>query len=241
MPRRGPLRSEKQQQQTRFISTVHHRSQDELRSITADATGLPASKTDVQRLSRQVDRLKKDIYNSTRREQRLREKLANRSEEETALARTYQKDEPTLQEIESHHADELEKSNEKVQGLQKTVKRLRAYVRGDTKRIQRAVQKAIKKVTLGVGSLNARHVKTPDGVVEDWVRNLICVLVGKYGTPASRVYELVRSVAEALGIEIVGKWSPRTSGRAVDEGGLAAEEMIIQSVRNCMGMSVFDE
>ena len=89
---------------------------------------------------------------------------------------------------------------------------------------------------MGVGSPNTRCVKTSEGVVEDWVRDLICVLVGKHGAPASRVYDLVRSVAEALGIEIVGKWSARTAGRAVGEGGIAAEQMIVSSVRDCMGM-----
>jgi len=236
MPRKGPRRSKEQREHTRFISTVRHRSQEELKSIAAD-TGLPASKTDVQRLSQQITRLKKDVSNSTRREQRLKEKLAKKSEEVSTLARAHQENETAMQDIKAHYADKLDKSSEKVQGLQKTVKRLRAYIRGETKRIERTVQKAIKQVTRDVRSINARHVKTPQGVVEDWVRNLICVLVGKYGTPASRVYDLVYSVAEALGIKIVGKWSPRTAGRVVDEGGLAAEQMIIHSIWSCMGMS----
>ena len=237
MPRKGRLRSEKQQKQTKFISTVRHRSQDELKSITA-AGGLPTSKANVQRLNREITQLKKGISNSTRREQRLREKLAKKSEEATTLRRTHQQNETALHKIEARYSDELSKSNEKVQGLQKTVKRLSAYVKGETKRSERAVQRAIKQVTSGVGSLNVRHVKTPQGVVEDWVRDLICVLVGKHGTPASRVYSLVCSVAEALGIKIVGKWSERTAGRAVDEGGLAAEQMIVHSIRSCMGMLV---
>ena len=234
MPRRAPRRSEKQQEHTGFISTVRHRSQDELKTIAAEA-GLPTSKADVQRLNRQITRLKKDISNSTRREQRLKEKLVKKSEEASTLAHAHQENETALQAIKARYSDELDRSSEKVRGLQKTVKRLRAYVGGETKRIERAVQKAIKQVTRGVRSINARHIKTPQGVVEDWVRDLICVLVGKHGTPASRVYDLVASVAEALGIEIVGKWSPRTAGRVVDEGGLAAEQMIIHSIWNSMG------
>jgi len=237
MPRKGPLRSEKQQKQTKFISTVRHRSQDELKSITA-AGGLPTSKANVQRLNREITQLKKTISNSNRREQRLREKLAKKSEEATTLERTHQQNETALHKIEARYSDELCKSNEKVRGLQKTVKRLSAYTKGETKRSERAVQKAIKQVTSGVGSLNVRHVKTPQGVVEDWVRDLICVLVGKHGTPVSRVYRLVCSVAEALGVKIVGKWSDRTAGRVVDEGGIAAEQMIIHSIQSCMGTPV---
>lgn len=235
MPRKGPQRSEKQQEQTKTISTIRHRSQDELKSIAA-ATGLSTSKADAQRLNRKLARLEKDVSNSTRREERLREKLAKKSDEAAALARAHQKNETVLQEIEARHSDEFTKSNEKLWGLQKTIRRLKAYIGGETKRVERAVHKAIKQVTGDVGSLNARCVKTPQGVVEDWVRDLICILVGKYGTPASRVYDLVCSVAEAFGIKIVGKWSARTAGRAVDEGGVAAEEMIVHSIRNCMGM-----
>ncbi|KAF9642623.1 hypothetical protein BDM02DRAFT_3192930 [Thelephora ganbajun] len=236
MPHKGPPCSEKQQKQTKFISTVRHHSQDELRSITAVATGPPTSKADMQRLNRQITRLEKDISNSARREQRLREKLAKKSEEAATLAHTHQKNGATLQETEARYSDVLSKSNEKVQGLQKTVKRLMAYVGGETKRTEQAVQKAVKQVIQGARSLNACHIKMPQGVVEDWVQDLICILVGKHGTPASQVYDLVHSVAEALGIDIVGKWSPRTAGWVVDEGGLAAEQMIIHSIHSCMGI-----
>jgi len=238
MPRIGPLRSERQKTQTKLLSKVHRRLRDELGSITSAATGLPTSKASIQRLNREVAQLKKEVYNSARREERLRDKLARTSEEATTLALAHEQNETALHDIETQYLNELNKSNKKVRGLQKTVKRLGAYVMGETKRIKREVQKAVKRVTRGAGSLNVRHVKTPHGVVEDWVRDLICVLVGKHGTPASRVYELVHSVAEALGIEIVGKWSERTAGRAVDEGGLAAEEMIVRSIGSCMGMLV---
>ena len=239
MPRKGPSRSKKQQRQSKFISTVRHRSRDELESGAAAAPDPPTSKADVQRLSREVVRLKKDIHNCARREQRLRERLMKKSDDETTLACAHKKTETTLQETEARHMEEVTKSNEKIQGLQKMVKRLRAHVGGDPKRIERAVQKGIKRATCGTsGPPNSRRVKTPAGVVEDWARDLICVLVGKHGTPASRAYDLVCSVADALGIKIIGRWSARTAGRAVDEGGLAAEQMIVDSVQNCMGMLV---
>ena len=224
------------------MSAGHRRSRDELEPIVAaTTTGLTTSKADVQRANRQIAQLKKDIYNSTRREQRLRVKLAKKSADETTLTRACRENETALQETEAHHTEELNKSNEKVQGLRKTVKRLKAHVGGDAKRINRAVGKAVKRATCGVsGSPNARHVKTVDGVVEDWARDLICVLVGTYGTPASRAYNLVRSVAEALEIKIIGTWSARTAGRAVDEGGLAAEQMIVHAIHKCMGTLVVD-
>jgi hypothetical protein len=237
MARKGSLRSKKQRKQTKFLLKVRRRLQDELESTTATPAKPPNPKANVQRLDREIARLKKDIYNSTRREQRLREKLAEKSE---TLVLTQQQGETTLHEIEARYSDELSKSNKKVRGLQKRVKRIKAYVKGETKRSERAVQKAIKRLTRDVGSLNAYHVKTPQGVVEDWVRDLICVLVGKYGTPASRVYDLVCSVADALGIKIIGKWSERTAGRVVDKGAVAAEEMIVRSISSCMGMSTVD-
>jgi len=115
-----------------------------------------------------------------------------KSEEAATLALAQRQTETTLREIETRYLGELDKSNEKVHGLYKTVKRLGAYIKGATKRIKREAQKAVKRVTRGHGSLNVHHVKTRHGVVEDWIRDLICVLIGKYGTPASRVYELFK-------------------------------------------------
>ena len=103
----------------------------------------------------------------------------------TAVTRTHRDDETTSQEIKARYSGELTKSNEKVQGLQKSVKRLKAYVGGEAKRTEREVQKAIKQVIQGAGSLKPHRVKvkTPQGVVEDWVCDLICVMAGKHGTP----------------------------------------------------------
>lgn len=237
MPRKGPLRSKKQQSQTESLSTARHRLRDELVSIAAATPGLPTSKASIQRLNREIAQLKKNIYNGARREDRLREKLAKGSEDATTFALAQQQNEASLHEIETQYLGKLSQSNERVRRLQGTVKRLGAYVKGENKRIEREVQKAMKKATRGAGSLNFRHVKTPQGMVEDWVRDLICVLVGKHGVPASRVYGLVCSVAEALGTEIVGRWSERTASRVVDEGALAAEEMIVRSIGSCMGAS----
>ena len=136
MPRKAPLRSEKQQQQTKSISMIRHHSRDELESVVAADAGLPTSNSDTQRLNRQVTRLKEDIYNSTRREQRLREKLANKSEAEMTLAFAHQESEITSQETKAHHTNELHRLNERIQRLHKAVKRLRAYVGGDARRIE---------------------------------------------------------------------------------------------------------
>ena len=168
----------------------------------------------------------------------MRKELARKLEDEMTLTQTHQRNETKLQETEVRHVRELAKSNEKIQGLQKTVKQLRAHIKGDARRVEREVQKVIKRVTQGAGvsGVHRVNVKTPQGVVEDWVRDLICELVGEHGIPASRVDDVVSSVSEAFGVKLDGKWSTRTSGRAVDEGGIAAEEMIIHAIRSCMGM-----
>ena len=99
---------------------------------------------------------------------------------------------------------------------QKTVKQLQAHIKGDARRVEREVQKVIKRVTQGAGvsGVHGVNVKTPQGVVEDWVRDLICELVGKHGIPASRVYDVVSSVSEAFGVKLV------------------------HAIRSCMGMIV---
>ena len=118
------------------------------------------------------------------------------------LTQTHQRNEAKLQKTEVRHARDLMKSNEKIQRLQKTVKRLQAHVKGDARRTEREVQRVIKRVTRGAGVLGVRcvNIKTPQGVVEDWVRDLICELVGKHGIPVSRVYNVVSSVSEAFGV-----------------------------------------
>ena len=113
MPRKCRRRSEKQQQQqTKFISTVRHRSQDD------PDEGHPNSKAELMRLKRLVSRFQQDVYNRDRREQRLRDKLARELGKDEVIAQIHQEHEAELQRVEAHHADDRDTSN-------KTINRLR--------------------------------------------------------------------------------------------------------------------
>lgn len=140
MPRKGRRRSEKQQQQqTKFISTVRHRSQDD------PDEGHPNSKAELMRLKRLVARFQQDGYNRDRREQRLRDKLARELGKDEVIAQIHQEYEAELQRVEAHRADDRDMSNKTINRLQKRVKRLQAQVDVDSKRIEGAVQKALKQ------------------------------------------------------------------------------------------------
>ena len=79
-----------------------------------------------------------------------------------------------------------------------------------------------------------RYVKNKRGIVQDWARNAILTLVNE-GVPMSKTWSVTKANANALGMEIVGKWSFRTSRRVVREGGIAAGLMIVEYILKCIG------
>ena len=97
------------------------------------------------RLKRLVARFQQDAYNRDRREQRLRDKLARELGKDEMIAQIHQEHEAEVQGVEAHHADDRGRSNKTINRLQKRVKRLQAQVDVDSKRIEGAVQKALKQ------------------------------------------------------------------------------------------------
>ena len=70
--------------------------------------------------------------------------------------------------------------------------------------------------------------------MKDWARNAMVMLVNE-GITISKTWPVVAANAKALGVTLVGKWSTRTSGRVVREGGVAAALMIVEYVLTSIG------
>jgi len=116
------------------------------------------------------------------------------------------------------------------EGLRRDLSKLNARDRREPSKIQHAVQRAL----LHSGDPDAvqpivRYVKDKRGIVQNWARNAIVTLVNE-GVPMSKTWSVMKTNAEALGVTLVGRWSNRTSRRAVREGGVAAGLMIVEYV-----------
>jgi hypothetical protein len=178
---------------------------------------------DEKERSRRVER------NSTRREQRLHEKL-KRSEEESRV----QFEEGVKEGIRVTHEGEVEELRGKVKELKKDLARHNARDRREPLRVEHAIRKALTSDGDPDPNLPiVRYVKDRRGIVRDWARKAIVTLVNE-GVPISKTWSVTKANADALGVVIIGKWSTRTSGRVVREGGIAAELMITGYVLTCI-------
>lgn len=187
-------------------------------------------------LSRAEERVKKVQeesrrlqYNGKRREGRLLEKLKRTQEESKSRFEEGVKEGERLT-----HEGEVEGLREKVKDLRKDLARHNARDRREPSRVEHAIRKALTcdgepDPTLPI----VRHVKDRRGIVRDWARKAIVTLVNE-GVPISKTWSVTKANADALGVVIVGKWSIRTSGRVVREGGIAAGLMITGYVLTCI-------
>ena len=78
-------------------------------------------------------------------------------------------------------------------------------------------------------------VKTPDGTIQNWARNIILHLICVSDVPAAKTWMAFSTVVEGLGILVEGSWSARSAGRVVLEGALAAEQMVVEEFDNALG------
>lgn len=171
-------------------------------------------------------------YNAARRERRLHEKL--KRTEEYSQSSFDEGVGAAFNVAGEQYAEEIEKLREKVKDLRKDLARHNAHDHREPSRIEHAIQKAL----VCGGNPNTarqiiRYVKDKCGVVQDWARKAIITLVSK-GVPISQTWPITETSAKAFGVKIVGKWSARTSGRVVREGGIAAGLMITGYVLTCI-------
>lgn len=79
------------------------------------------------------------------------------------------------------------------------------------------------------------EVKTPDGTIQNWARNVILHLVCASNVPAVKTWDAFSCIAQGLEITVKGSWSARSAGRIVLEGALAVEEMIVEQLAGALG------
>jgi len=189
-----------------------------------------------QKLMREVAEAKKNCRNSERREKRAKEKLGEMEAKVEDMEMVIQ---ATSDENELLH-ERLDESTSRNSELKQEVKHLAAKfnsrVRREPQKIATSVERALS--TVFAAQRAVYEVKTPDGTIQDWARNVILHLVCASDVPASKTWMAFHTVTEALGITIVGSWSDRSARRIVLEGALAAEEMIVEDFAEALGIKL---
>lgn len=181
-----------------------------------------------QKHKQELEKVRRLESNARRREQRLKEKLEKAELESQARV------EEALEAAEEHHKEKLQEVKKGEESLKNNLARLNARNRREPSRIRHTVQRALRHSGDPNPALPVvRYVKDRRGIVQDWARNAIVTLVNE-GVPISKTWPVMKANAAALDVTIVGKWSTRTSGRAVREGGVAAGLMIIEYVLTCI-------
>lgn len=194
-----------------------------------------------QRAKKDLRRAQKSEYNAQRRQKRAQQKLKeviceSQARIEEVVEERY---ESTLTELRKETEDlkaEKERLKKEKKNLKKDLARLQACNRREPSRVDRKVRKALENARASDATLPiVRYAKDKRGVVQDWARNAIVTLVNE-GVPISKTWSVMKTNATALGVTIVGKWSTRTSGRVVREGGFAAGLMIVEYLQKCIGL-----
>ena len=186
-----------------------------------------------QKSARQAAKANRSHWNRERREKRAKEKAGDMKAKVGDMETVVQ---VTLDENELLHK-KLDESTRLVSKLKREVKLLAAKfnsrVRREPQKIATSVQRALS--TASTAQQIVHYVKTPDGIIQDWARNVILHLVCASGVPAANTWATFSCVATGLGIVVVGSWSARSAGRVVLEGALAAEEMIVEDFGEALG------
>ena len=209
----------------------HHPSPNEA-EVFQFSDPLPDSDNE-QKPELQVAEEKRLRLNSERREKRAKEKLGElkgRVEELETTVRVTSDEKEALRE-------ELEESARQNTELKQEVKRLTARfnsrVRREPQKIRTAVERALSSVF--VTQQTVYQIKTRDGIIQNWARNVILHLVCACDVPAAKTWAAFSGVVQGLGISVEGSWSTRSAGRVVLEGALAAEEMIVEEFASALG------
>jgi len=185
-----------------------------------------------KKYKQELEKVRRLEYNARRREQGAQER-AKRVEQEFRV-RTEEVVDAVEERCEQRYEQQREEWRREKASLKKNLARLNARNHREPSRIEHAVQKALKRNKDPDAALPIiRYVKDKRGIVQDWARNAIVTLVNE-GVPISKTWSVTKANADALGVTIVGKWSVRTSGRVVREGGFAAGLMIVEYVLTCI-------
>ena len=193
-----------------------------------------------QKMKQELKRIQRSQYNAKRREKTAQEKLKEGERESQGMIEEVVEERcgNTLMELRKETEDlkgEKESLKKEKESLKKDLARLKARNRREASRVHHKVQKVLKHSTVpNATPLTVRYVKGKRGIVQDWARNTIVTLVNE-GVPISKTWSVMKANAAALGVTIVGKWSTRTSGRVVREGGFAAGLMIVEYLQKCIG------
>lgn len=99
---------------------------------------------------------------------------------------------------------------------------------------QRAIKKAVDKVVSERGVFNLKQ----GGVITDTTRDLVSNLVANWNVPVSSVEATINAVASAAGLEVNGKVSPRSIGRVMLEGDVAATVQLVDKMVKAKGTCV---
>ena len=187
-----------------------------------------------QKLVREVAEAKKNLRNSERRIKRDRNKVVEMKvevEDTKTVNRVISDENKLLREA-------LDETTRRNTELKWEVKRLTAKFRS---RVQREPQKIATSVdralsTVFIAQQAVYKVKTREGIIQNWARNVILHLVCASDVPASKTWTAFRCVTEAMGITVDGSWSDRSARRIVLEGSLAVEEMIVEDFADALGI-----
>jgi len=180
----------------------------------------------------ELEKIRRLEYNARRREQGAQERA--RRAEQVFRVQAEEVVDATEERCEQWYEQQREEWRREKESLKKNLARLNARNRREPSRIEHAVQKALKRNKDPDAALpTIRCVKDKQGIVQDWARNAIVTLVNE-GVPISKTWSVTKANADAMGVTIVGKWSVRTSGRVVREGGFAAGLMIVEYVLSCI-------
>ena len=187
-----------------------------------------------QRLTRELAEVKKNLRNGERREKRTRAQMAETKVEKRGSDMIAQ---VALDENKLLHTELDELTRRNVE-LKREVKRLTAKFSSRTRREPQKIVTSVERALLTVFATQqtAYHVKTPDGIIQNWARNVILHLVCASDVPASKTWTAFCCVTEAMGIAVDGSWSDRSARRIVLEGALAAEQMIIEDFAEALGI-----
>lgn len=232
MPLKGHQRTGHQKAQTVAMHKRRWLPKSPIKANVIDPASSRLFSKERKKLNQEVEKARRMEANARRREQRAQEKLKKVKEESQAKIEE-------VTEAAEEHVEAMEerlegKFKDEKAGMKKDLARLNARNRREPSRIEHAVQKALKHSrNPDVALPTVHYVKDNRGIVQDWARNTIVTLVNE-GIPISKTWSVMKANANALGVTIVGKWSTRTSGRVVREGGFSAGLMIVDYVLKCI-------
>ena len=183
-----------------------------------------------QKLVREVAKEKRNRLNSEKREKRVRERLSELKKKAKELEMVI--------EFASNESAIVQKQLDEVAGQNSELKeevrhltaRFNSRIRQEPQKIEAAVQHVLPSTSTTLKTIH--KVKTPDGIIQDWARNIILHLICESDVPAAKTWVAFSCVMTGLGIPVEGSWSPRSAGRVVLEGALAVEEMIVEEFLN---------